>query len=312
MPIDINSISFREDSIIWTELSLQENSVTINRAANDMLPILIHHKSINQDKTVSQISDFISDFIRKNELGSNNVKITIPGRFAIIKKILIDATIPKDRYKDMVTFEFEKSWDELSKNYSIYLPPYSRTRGPYKEILAVAIRNNVLNFYEKIFSNLNINLDSITPSCFTIDEFFRAQIPGLSGMSLLVGCQNRGYDFIISDSRNFLKYAFLPYSNNLDPIEKISSEDLVSNFKKFVDEIQKPAKLAEPLHDIQTIYLYGLHLNPDWKDLFNSKLQIPVKIFNFSNSSRFSITENSNKDAKGNLYQYIEPLSNIL
>jgi hypothetical protein len=311
MAMDISSLSFREDAIIWTELSTQDNSLLIKRAANDSLPLFLHHESIHQGITVSKIAHFISDFIKKNQFKVQNLKITVPGRFAVIKKILVDATISRENFSDLVSFEFEKSWDESPKNYSIYLPEYSRTRGPYKEILAVAIRNNVLKFFDSVFNKLNIEVKGISPSCFTIDEFFRAQIPNISGINLLIGFQNRGYDLILVDSHNFLKYSFRPYNNNMDQLSKIAAEEIISNFKKVVADIQKPPKLSEPLHDIQSIYLYGTYLNPHWSEMIHSKVQIPVQVFSFQNSSLYSIKQDSVEEVQKNIFRYIEPLSNI-
>jgi hypothetical protein len=311
MATDISSLSFREDALIWTELSIQDNALLVKKAAYDSLPSFLNHKSIHQEATIAKLAEFIANFKEKNQFTAHNLKITIPGRFTVIKKVLVDATISKENFGDLVSFEFEKSWDESPKNYSIYIPEYSRTRGPYKEILAVAIRNKVLEFFDAIFNKLDIEVKGLTPSCFTIDEFFRAQVSNISGISLLIGFQNRGYDLILVDSLNFLKYSFRPYNNNIDQLSKIAPEEIIGNFKKVVSEIQKPSKLSEPLHDIDSIYLYGTYLNPVWSEMIQSKLQTPVQVFSFQDSSLYSLKQNSVEEVKKNVFRYIEPLSNI-
>ena len=137
---NINSFSFHEDFLMWTVLSKENHIIKIKGAGNKILPVVIDHDTIHRKDTIEQIANHLSSIIEENKLKPETVRVTIPARFAIIKNVTVDESIPEENYQEIVQYEFEKSWKESTSNYNIYLPEYSRTEGPPKELITVAIR----------------------------------------------------------------------------------------------------------------------------------------------------------------------------
>ena len=165
----VNSISLWEDSLIWTEVSRDDTTIEVIKAVWESLPILINHKTIQQKTTTGKLTSFLKELIKKHNLKKEKVSITLPGRFAIIKKINIENSIPESNYHDLVLYEFEKIWEESNKNYNIYLPNTAQSGNTEKEVLALAVRKNAYNFLTDLFSQSEIELEHISISCFTID-----------------------------------------------------------------------------------------------------------------------------------------------
>ncbi|HFE65087.1 MAG TPA: hypothetical protein ENK14_11855 [Caldithrix sp.] len=308
---EVNSISFQEDFFFWTEAAIEKSIIDLKKAVSDSLPLSIDSGTLEQATSVKQIANQINAVAQKYEFQSESIRLTIPSRFSIIKKITIDDSIPEEDYPDIISFEFSRSWDESPENYHLYLPDYLRRRNGYKELLAIGLRKKVLEFFERIGEEAKIGVESISPTCFTVDEFFRTLYPDKEGQTLLVGCQRRGYDLLILDQINFLHYSFKPYSSNLDKIDQLDEEDIVSNFESVFEELQHPPVLQEPIFHINSIFFYGFHFKPNWLDLIREELNIPVGLLNFENSSTYQVKAENSQVKSSELFQFVEPISNI-
>jgi len=242
---------------------------------------------------------------------NKKIHLTFPGRFAIIKKIMLDETITPEMQQDFVAYEFEKSWDESSQNYSIFLPEYYGDSGVTRVVLAIAVRKTILEFFEKIFEKAQLELETITPSCFTIEELFRLFFPNSSSQCLLLGWHRRGLEAIITDHQNFRDYFFRPYNPKLDLIENITEFDLANGFSNLFFEIQQPRVLDQPLYDIQTIYNFGYFFRPEWLDFMRSRIQIPINLFNFDASTAYHINFADPQLSHEEIYKFIESISSI-
>jgi hypothetical protein len=308
----VNSISFWEDSLIWTEVSRDDTTIEVIKAVWESLPLFINHKTIQQKISTSKLTSFLKEIIKKHNLKTEKVRITLPGRFTIIKKINIEGSIPETNYHDLVLYEFEKIWEESNKNYNIYLPNSEQGGNAEKELLALAVRKNLYNFLIDLFSKAEIELELISLSCFTIDELFRAIFPNSSGQILLLGWQRQGFDTIITDNKSFISYYFRPYNANLDQINMVNEFELANAFSNLLYSLQHPSILEQPIYDIQTVYNYGYYFKPEWLEFMRSRVQIPINLFNFDASTAYKLSVVDQQVSPEHIYRYIEPISNVL
>lgn len=308
---NINSLSFQEDFVLWTEIDVEERTIHIKRAVSESLPLTIDQQSISQPIAIKQVANHLDAIAQKNQLTAGRVRFTIPGRFAVIKKIQVDEAIPAGHYPEIVSYQLEKTWKESPDNYQLYLPEYHRQKNGYTEILALAVRKEVLNFFEEAARQAHLELESLTPACFTVDEFFRTLHPSFDDEVLLLGWQRRGYDIIISDSQEFVDYQFRPYNANFSAIEQIDDEEILSRFDALIEDLRQPATFDKPLHEFSAIYIYGFHFQPEWLDFVRAQVQIPVYLFNLNESDIYHLAAESQEISSDRIYQIIEPVSNI-
>lgn len=308
---DIASISIREDSLIWSELSIDEKTINIQRAAFQTLPLFIHHQSILNKSSVSRIASLLKEMAQTRQFQNKKIHLTFPGRFSIIKKIMLDETITPEMQQDFVAYEFEKTWDESRQNYHIFLPEYYGEQGITRQVLAIAVRKTILDFFEKIFEKAQLELENITPSCFAVEELFRLAFPNSGGQCLLLGWHRRGLEAIMTDHQNFRDYFFRPYNPKMELIENITEFDLASSFSNLFFEIQQPRVLDQPLYDIQTIYNFGYYFRPEWLDFMRSRIQIPINLFNFDASTAYHINFTDPLLSHDEIYKFIESISSI-
>ncbi len=308
---NINSVSIWEDALIWTQLSKDDTSIGIKRAVWEALPILINHQTIQDNDAIEQISSHLREFINNHQFSKDKVQLNIPGRFAIIKYITLETTIPEKNFSDQVIYEFEKLWEESNSNYDIYLPNFDKSVNPEKQTLAIAIRKNVLEFFKNIFKNAGIELEALTVSCFSMDELFKNIFPNSSGQILLLGWQRRGFDAIIIDNQQFSNYLYSPYTTNLDPIEKVDEFELANGFSNLLYNLQHPSVLEASVYEIQTIYNYGYFFKTEWLDFMRSRVQVPINLFNLDASTKFKLSLETEQLVPDQIFKILEPISNL-
>ncbi len=311
MAEEISSISFQEDFIVWTELKIENNKIELERAVSESLPVSINFNTLQDASSHQQISDHLKTIIEKNNLSQFAARVSIPGYFALIKKIQLDSDIPVENFPDIAQYEFEKSIDDTVDQFMIYLPDYNRTIGKHQEKLAVGIRKNVLNFFDDIFKQLNIRIESISPNCFNVEDSFRKIYPDKNELSVLLGWQRRGHDVIISDGQNFVNYNFRPYNSNLDPIEQIEEEELLSSFDIILEEIKHPTVVEQPIYNIESIYCYGFHFKPEWLEMIKAQVTVPAHQIMINESSPYQIVSEKTDFSSDKIFQIFEPISNI-
>ncbi len=309
---NISSISFQEDFVLWTEASVENEAIHLERAVSDSLPISINHSTINDPSTAKEIGIKLKNLSNEEGLNTKQVRLNFPGRFAIIKKVMVDKNIDPQHYPEIVAFNLSQAWKEPKENYSLFIPEFSRSAGTYREVMAVAILNRITDFFSAIAEEAGLNVENVSPSCFTVDNFFRQMDFDYNNHVLLLGLQRRGYDVIISDKQDIVRYSFRPYDADLKPIDQIEEDEFISHFDNLLDEIKQPTALSKPLYDIHSIYFYGFHFKPVWLDMIQAQIQIPVSLFNLNQSAAYNVTIHDPDIDATKLYQFIEPLSNII
>lgn len=311
MPENISSIAFHEDFLLWTEVSLEENSATIKKAVSESLPQTIDHRAIRNENVVEQMAALIKSVRDSHQFDSKKVRISLPGKFTLVKKIRVDQTIPEENYDEIIFLELSKTWQERPDNYQLYLVEKIQRDDNSADLLVVAVRKTVLEFFNQVAEACQLDPEMVTPVSFSLDEYCRKLFPNSSGDTLLLGWQRRGYDIIISGKNNFQNYQFKTYNSNLDSIEQLDEEDLVSGFESLVEEIRQPSILEKPLYDIQTVLLYGFHLNPQWLEMLKAQVQFPVRLFNATEELPFQISIEDPELLPEKVFQFIEPISNV-
>jgi hypothetical protein len=308
---EIHSISFQEDFFLWTEMTIDGKTLHIRRAVSDSLPLSINYQTIHQSTATKQIANHLSAIAQKYELHPGTIRFSIPARFSLIKRLQVDAAIPPEEHQNVAAYTMEKIWGESPDNYHVYLPDFLIQEEQFQELLMVAIRKNVVQFFEEVAAQAQMEVEIITPDCFTVEEFFRTIHPDFSGQALLLGWQRRGYDVIVSSAQNFLEYQFKPYNSQLESIEQIDEEDLLSKFDVLIEELQQPSVLDKPRYQFNAIYLFGFHFKPEWLEPLRAQTSIPIHLFNLENTDVYRLAAESQEMSSDRLYQMIQPISNI-
>lgn len=308
----IQSISFQENRVSWIQASVNSKKINLNRITESLLPFVINYDNIRKPSIALQIANHLNTLASSHDISLDNVRFLLPAKFMIVKKILFDNSIPSEHLKKMVKAEYNHILTESSDAYIIYIPEYSKEVDNLKEILTVALKRELFNFFNKVAEEANFNLTQVSVNCLTVDALLKSFFPHIIGQTLLVNFTDRGFEFVVSDEKHFLKYLYKPYSKSLQSIEQLDDQEVLSALETALLEIQSPPSIDRSLFSISQLFLHGSYLQPQWVEMAESQLNIPVQTLNPMESKEWRVIADDPDFDPQSLYRYVEPLSNLL
>lgn len=308
----IQSICFQENRISWVQASRNSTKINISRTTESLLPFIINYDNIQKPSTSLQIANHLNTLAANHDLSMDNVRFLLSAKFMIVKKILLDASISKGMIKEFVKAEYSQILTEPCDDYIIYLPEHSRETGNFAEILTVAFKKSLWNFFKKIADEAKFPLAQMSVNCFTVHDLFRNFFPDQIGQSLLVNFTERGFEITICDEKHFLNFTFKPYSKSLQSIEHLDDEEVLSVFNSVIEEIQSPDSIDRSLYSISKIFLYGNYLKPEWLEVLESQINTPVQLLDPMQTREWRIIADDPSFNPKQAYRIVEPFSNLL
>lgn len=308
----IQSIAFHENKVNWVQAAVTEQSVVVQRAVESLLPLVINYENLNKSTAALQIANHLKSVAKAHDFEPDDVRFVISGSFVFIKKILVNQTIPEENYQDVAEFELDHILADAIEQFFLYFPEYEGEQNHMRQVLTVAVRRDLLKFFQEVGKESGFNLKAINLNCFTVDELFRRLYPNEIGQTLLVNFTNKGYEFIISDEKKFLDFLFKPYSRTLQDIELLDEDELLSVFDTVLEEVQKSGPGDSPLYSISQIYVFGAYFKPQWLEILQTQTNIPIKIFNPLKTAEQQIISQDPGFSSAEAFRFVEPLSNLL
>lgn len=312
----IQSISFQENKVSWVQASRNSTKINISRTTESLLPFIINYDNIQKPGTSLQIANLLNTLASNHDLSApnalDNVRFLLSARFMIIKKVLLDASISKDQAKEFVKAEYSQILTEPCDDYIIYLPEHSRETGKLIEILTVALKKSLFNFFEKIADEAKLSLSQMSVNCFTVHDLFIKFFPDHIGQSLLANFTERGFELSICDEKHLLDFTFRPYSKSLQSIEHLDDEEIISVFGSVLNDIQSPGSLDRSLYSISNIYFYGNYFKPEWLEALEAQVNTPVQMLDPMQTKGWRIIADDPSFNPDQAFRLVEPFSNLL
>lgn len=313
MATTIHSVSFQENKVSWIQASVSEKSIVVQRAVESLLPLVINFENIGKPTIPIQTANHLKSLIKYHDMTlGDEVRFLIPAKFSLVKKILVDTFLTGEDRQQFAVSEFYQSVIGGENGYDVYLPDYEHRKNGYSEILSVGIRRELTAFMKELAQKAGLSLSQLNISCFTIDSFYRKMYPNDLGQTLLVNFTERGYEMTISDDKDFLDCTFRPYSKSMESIEQLDDEEVLSDFDRVLEDIQKAAPGDTPSFSFAQIYLYGAYFKSQWIEILEAQTGIPLGILNpFQSAESFFASEDPSLNPD-EAYRFVEPLSNLL
>ena len=308
----IQSIGFQDHHLSWVEGNLSGNQIIIEKVLESELPIRLDATTFGAQTGALQVANHLKYLAKANEMILNEVRLSLPARMGLIKKILVDNSIPKEEYLALAHSELGYILDDPIDDFLVFMPEYERTAKTLKETMAVAVRKNIHQFFQKVAEEGEFHIHLLTLNAFTIDHLYRRLFCDQIGPVLLVNFTELGFEFIISDERNYIHNGFIPYTKELQSIQQIPEDQVLASFEAMMNDLKNPAIDEAFSFSFSRIYIFGAFLQNNWIDQLESMANVPVILMNPLESSHISVeVKAANFDAY-NAHRFIEPLANLL
>ncbi|MBU0710003.1 MAG: pilus assembly protein PilM, partial [Candidatus Omnitrophica bacterium] len=151
-----------------------------------------------------KIITLLTDQLRKNNIEADEATLCLPGKDLIIRSFEMP-TMPRNEIAGAVNFEVRKyipfKVENLNSAFQVYSDKASRTN----LILFVGIKEKTLNSYTKILQKLNIRINSIEYSAFSVLRILKLNRLKIKGVASVLSVDLKSEDeinFLVLD-KNF-------------------------------------------------------------------------------------------------------------
>ena len=143
----VNSIAIYDQHIIWLSAeTTDKNAFHITRVVDEPLPFVINLANIQKNSSILEFANFLTATIKKHHLPIENTHIVLPGRYGLIKKVLLDQYVPEDTKKEYIENELAFTLTDNAESYLTYFPRYSREKNFLEEKLTVSVKKKLFGF----------------------------------------------------------------------------------------------------------------------------------------------------------------------
>ncbi|MFH1413693.1 MAG: pilus assembly protein PilM [Candidatus Omnitrophota bacterium] len=170
----------------------------------------VPHASFSSGELEDKVSEeekiitLLTDQLRKNNIEADEATLCLPGKDLIIRSFEMP-TMPRNEIAGAVNFEVRKyipfKVEDLNSAFQVYSDKASRTN----LILFVGIKEETLNSYTRILQKLNIRINSIEYSAFSVLRILKLSRLGFKGVTSLLSVDLKSTDeinFLVLD-KNF-------------------------------------------------------------------------------------------------------------
>jgi len=234
-----------------------------------------------------KIIALIKDALRTNHINVEHGSICISGQDLIIRTFEIPR-LPSNELQSAINFEAKKyipfKLEDLVYNFQVE----SDNRNKLNTILFVGIKKEVLEKYVSISKQLNLKINAIEYSAFSLLRFLKLSGVRDSGViaALCFDLSNEDeINFMVSENGFPFFSRDIILNSGLGELEASSSNDMVKKCDKLKSEIrvsQDYYRRKFPDKRIKTLYvLSGQEMREDLKNFFSSS-GIPAKFIDTS------------------------------
>ncbi|NOX36694.1 MAG: hypothetical protein GXO78_04075 [Calditrichaeota bacterium] len=312
MAESIQSICIQDNNLTWIQGRAEGNQLIIEKVLESALPVPIQYDQLDKKAAPLQIANHLNYLAKANELTLDVARLTIPTKFGLIRKVMVDEAIPQGSYAQIARGELSYVLTSPAEDYYIYLPPYERPADPLKEILSVAVRKNLFQFFKKIADEAHFKIDVLTLNAFPIDHMYRELFGDQIGQVLLVNFTEYGFEYVLSDEKDFIHAGFFPFSSQLQSIQEVNEEEILAAFESMLGDFKNLGGEEDTWYAASQILVFGYFFQNNWLDQLEARAGVPVKILNPLESSRWEIDVQTQELDVYNAHRFIEPFANLL
>ncbi len=304
----ISSLAFLEDRILWVQGTLLPDQIAIDQFVETELPFRLDRENISRATSTIQIANQLSYLAKANNLDTQAVRVSIPARFGLVKRVWVDSVMPESQWDAFVRNQIAAELTSPLDEYVLFLGKEKRPAEDHIELIAVLFRRDLQAFFKKISTESQVTFASLALHPFGVEELFRQLYGSLLGVSHLVNVTAYGIESTLINDNHFLQTLFYPF-----PEGDALNDQFIKAFEMCQSDLVKRHEMSGgALGEVTGLFLYGYHLQPEWKEMVEELARVPVQVLALTENAPLQINPGNTDFPVERLYQYADVLGNFL
>ena len=299
-------LSFSVENITFANFLQNEQQLTLDHIGSNNYPFPFEENQFTNIVNVAPLADCIIDTLKNYQLNKPSISISLESNLPTLKRIALPNNVDEKEELEQIDWALMQSLSSPLDDY-IYLRTQNQfITESYKDILVIAIKKMIVNFFQEFSSYGKISLDNLSVNqlsaeiCYinTVEE----QKDGI--VILFKIAKNRiETTFILNGNFYISHYERIPRSQNSLNLEEIFINIVTSKIKQIETLLEQFSKKNIPVNEL---YFYGENTTDEIIQLVQRNVSVPVSrlnpLVNLSVSERLK----DNLPSDNELSKYVE------
>ena len=298
-------LSFSAENISYAHFIKNEQNFTLENIGIIEYPFQYNENVFFVEDNIIRIANLINNKFKSLQIENATISISIESNLTKLKRILLPTGLSKEEESEQINWDLKQSVLESIDEYVYLITPNYIEIDSLKNVLVIAIKKNIVDFYQRLVSFAKINLENLGVNQLSAEVCFHKALGDIDGLNILFKLTENLVETIYLWNGNY-------YTSNYDRLllkqQNRGFNDII------IETISSKIKYIENLFEqlehkpisVSSIYLYGSKINSEIMTIIKKNVSISVEIFYPLNNLQISPNMEKNLQSIRNITNYVE------
>lgn len=304
-------LAFTADSITFAHFKKNNEELILSNLDKISYPFPYDESIFFLEENIIRLANLILNHCESLQIQPFAASISIESNLCMTKRIEIPQSFKDKNEIDHINWDLSKGVISSLDEYVYLKTNTCFNHQNFREILVIALRKNILDFFKSLFDFAKIKLSNISANQLAAEVCLKNIVDGQMGnINLLHRITSNRLESICLLNGNL-------YMSNYEKLKSVTSRSLneillekITSYTKYVENYFEQSD--EPEKNIDQLYIYGTELKENLTSLLNKNISIPLSILNPTKNVTLSSDLSDSLNDYNNLSGFVECIGVVL
>ena len=288
-------LAFTSDAITLSNFQINSGTRLLANLDKIAYPFNYEENIFFLEENTVRLANLVLNKFESLHLEPSTISISIESNLSMVKRIEIPLGLSEEEESIQLQWDLNNSLISPLGEY-VYLKTNNLyDRNTYKEVLVIALRKDIIDFFKSFIDFTKIKLNNLSTNNLATELCFQNSMQDIAdNINILFRVNaDRLESLCLLD-----KKLYMSDYEKIKPVSARSKDEIllekITNYKKKTENYFE--QLFNSPQQINQIYLYGMEINEDFISLLSKNISTNISKLNPLNN--ISIAENLNKEEK--------------
>jgi hypothetical protein len=298
-------IAFTPDAITTSCFKKSPEEHILTGLSKISYPFPYDESNFLKEENIVRLANLLLNHFESSHIDVSSASISVESNLSLAKMVKIPFNLNEQEEEKHIQWDLQQS---LASDLDEYVYLKSETTfawESFKEILVIALRKDIIDFFKSLANFAKINLNNLSSNQLAAEVCFKnAYSEKSDNLNLLYRITNNRLESICLLDGNL-------YMSNYEKINSASPRSLneiildrITDYAKYVEENFEYVK--DSTTKINQIFIYGMELTDHFKSLLNNNITIPFLTFDPISNLKLSPELKTSLNTIKNVADFVE------
>ena len=304
-------LSFSAENIYYANFLKNEKKFTLDHVGIIGYPFPYNERNFFNDNNIVSLATLIINEFHSIQIDNTTVSISIESNLTKPKRVLIPTGLSMEEEKEQIKWDLQQSILDSIDEYTYLVTSNTILSNIYKNILVIAIKKNIIDFYRRLVGYAKITLENLSINQLSAEICLHNILSELNGLNILFKITKNLIETTYIWNGNYYSSC---YDRLWGKIKKRNFEDLI--IEKITSKIKYIEIFFEEIEHkpvtINKIFLYGNGIDDPLINMITKNVSIGVELLDPTRNIAISPKMQENLQTIKNITNYVECIGVVL